>query len=283
LAFTSLLAAITPMFSQTNQSQIEKRERLARKPIQKKVSPKLVHEALDEEDSIRELFSLGDEAVPSLVQFLSDSDNESRLGAARGLAYIGNQQGMQALRNAIKAETDEETKSAMTCFLAGGLVEAKSESDLHFLKSSVERADFAADDEKDFPAFCAALALGMMGRSDSLPILRKAAGADLLNSEEIGKAIQWIESRSTARQATKRPSTSDQELIKKTVLEGTFFGRDELNETSVDQLTFNRKRNRALVSVEIYHGPKSARWYDLALAKESGMWRVVGIWFAAVA
>lgn len=282
LAFIGLLAGSMPLLSQTHQGGIEKQKNLPRHSAQERVR-RNVGGAFEDADAIRELFTLGDEAVPSLIKFLTDPGKEKRGGAARGLAYIGNQQGIRALRHAIKAEADQETKSAMTCFLAGGLVEAKSESDLHFLRGSVERANFADDDEKDWPAFCAALALGMMGSSDSLPIMRKAVGADLLDSEELGKAIQWMESKSNSRQTTIGPSLSDEELIKKTVLEGTFFAEGERSETSVEEVIFNRRRSKALVSLEIYQSPKSARGYDLVLAKESGVWRVAGIWFAWVA
>jgi hypothetical protein len=152
LAFIVLLAGTTPVGSQTSQDGIKKQKNLPRHSIQERVR-RNVGGAFEDADAIRELFTLGDEAVPSLIKFLTDPGKENRGGAARGLAYIGNQQGIRALRNAIKAEMDEETKSAMTCFLAGGLVETKSESDLHFLKASVERANFADDDEKDWPAF----------------------------------------------------------------------------------------------------------------------------------
>ncbi len=124
LAFVGLLAGGTPLRSQTYQDGIEKQKNLPRHSVQERVR-RNVGEAFEDEDAIRELFTLGDEAAPSLIKFLSDPGKEKRGGAARGLAYIGNQQGIRALRNAIKAETDEETKSAMTCFLAGGLVEAK--------------------------------------------------------------------------------------------------------------------------------------------------------------
>jgi hypothetical protein len=121
LAFAGFLAAVTPMFSQTYQSEIEKHEKLPGNSIHEKVRRSL-DEDLEEEDGIRELFALGDAAVPSLIKFLSDTSKDRRAGAARGLAYIGNQEGMRALRNAVKAERDEETKSAMGCFLAGGLL-----------------------------------------------------------------------------------------------------------------------------------------------------------------
>jgi hypothetical protein len=281
LALTSLLTAITLLFSQTHQGGIEKQKNLPRSSVQEKVRRDLGDD-LDEEDSIRDLFALGEEAVPSLIKFLSDPAKDRRVGAARGLAYIGNRQGMQTLRNAVKAEMDEETKSAMSCFLAGGLVETKSESDLNFLRSTIERAHFA-DDEMDFQAFCAALALGIRGTSDSLAILRKLPKEYLTDAVEIRKAIQWMESRSTPRETPTEQSLSDEELIKKIVLDGTFFAQDERSKTAIEELKFSKQRNKALISLEIYNGPKDARGYDLVLAKESGVWRVVGIWFAWVA
>ena len=54
---------------------------------------------------------------------------------------------MQALRNAIKTEKNEEAKSVISCFLAGGLVETKSESDLSFLRNSIESVRHADDDQ----------------------------------------------------------------------------------------------------------------------------------------
>src|SRR6267154_2029114 len=41
------------------------------------------------------------------------------------------------------------------------------------------------------------------------------------------------------------------------------------NGASVEKLIFNRQRNKALVSLEIYQNPKFARGYDLVLARET--------------
>jgi hypothetical protein len=282
LAIAGLLAVTAPVFSQTHQRGIERQKNLPRHSIQETVRRDL-GEDVDEEDAVRELFILGDQAVPSLIKFLSDADKGRRAGAARGLAYVGNRQGMQALRNAVKAEKDREIKSGLSCFLAGGLVVTKSESDLDFLKSTVERAHFTDDDENDFQAFCAALTLGMRGTTDALAILRKIPKEYLTDSAEIRKAIQWMESNSPPKQAPSGQSLNDEEAIKKIVLDGTFFAQDERSKTSIVELTFNRQRIKALVSLEIFNNPKNARGYDLVLAKESGAWRVVGIWFAWVA
>jgi hypothetical protein len=190
---------------------------------------------------------------------------------------------MQALRNAVKAEQDKETSSVMSYWLTGALVGTTSESDLNFLKSSIEAARLADDDDESaLPALSAALVLGMMGRRDSLPLLRKVANDENIGVEEIGKAIRWIENNNISKTKV-RTSPREEELVKSIVLNGTFFAEDERDHTSVTEITFNRAHNKVLVSLEIYFGPKSARGYDLVLAKKGGEWRVIGIWFAWVA
>ncbi len=262
------------------ESRTQEQERPPRRSVQASVEQNLAKD-VEYDDGARQLFLLGDDAVSPLIKFLSDPDKEKRASAAKALAYIGNSQGMRALRNAVRSERDREAKSMMSFYLAGGLVGTTSESDLRFLRSAVETARFADDgDESDLPGFSAALTLGMMRRSDSLALLRKVAKEDTI--EEIGKAILWIENKSTPQ--TKAPtSASEEELVKAVVLDGTFFVEQERDKTSVTELTFNPKRNKALVSLEIYQGPKSARGYDLVLTKKSGEWRVVGIWFTWIA
>ncbi len=251
--------------------------------VQHIVQQNLTKDLEDDEDGARQLFLLGDEAVSRLIKFLSGPNKEKRASAAKALAYIGNAPGMHALRNAVQSERDKEAKSVMSSFLAGGLVGTTSESDLNFLKSSIETARSADDDgETAMPALSAALTLGMMGGSDSLPLLRKVAKDDNIGVEEIGKAIRWIENKSI-RQTTAQTSSNEEELVKSIVLDGTFFAEEERKETSVPEVTFNRERNRVLVSLEIYKGPKSARGYNLVLSKRNGEWKVVGIWFAWVA
>ena len=238
------------------------------------------------EDGTRQLFGLGDEAVPSLIMFLSDPVEEKKVSAARGLAYIGNQQGMQAVRNANQSERDKEARSGMAYFLAGGLVDTSSDTDLNFLKSLVETARFTDDDDdSSLPALSAALALGMMGRSDSLPILRKVVKQDSGAFEEIRKAIRWIENKPTRKRFVTRTSMSDEELVKSIVLRDSLFAEKEQDETSVSEITFNRAKDRALVSLEIHRRTplmnkrQFAYGYDVVLTKRGSEWRPAGIWF----
>lgn len=273
-----LSSAILSSFSEAKPTE---QKANARRPTQDSVQANLKKVLEDDEDGVRQLFVLGDRAISALIRSLSDRDEAKRVAAARGLAYIGAPLGMQALRDAIRTEKNEEAKSAISCFLAGGLVDTKSEIDLTFLRNSAENARRADDEDWEFPGFCAALALGIRGGSNSLLLLRKAAKPD--DMEEIGKAIRWMEKESIPEPVTGGPSVSDEEQIKKIILDGTFFAEEERDKTSVEQLTFNHARNKVLVSLEIYQNPKSARGYDLVLTKKNGGWRIVGIWFGWIA
>lgn len=284
LVLSCLLVAAAPVLSEIKQAGMKKQESASQRSTEDRVRQNLSKD-LDDEDTIRELFGFGDDAVPSLISFLSDPDKERRVGAARGLAYIGNWHGMQALRNAVRSERDKEAKDMMSYSLAGALVDAKSEEDLSFLRNLVEAALSATDtDEAPSAAISASLALALTGEKDSLPLLRRVAKLDTLPADEIQKAVIWIESKPLRTPAlVAAPSSRDEDLVKNIVLDGTFFAEAERDKTSVDQLTFNSTRDKVLVSLEIYLGPKSARGYDLVLAKKSGQWRVIGIWFSWIA
>lgn len=282
-----LLLLTSATFLNACKRDARKQESLPHDSMHDSVQRNVAKDLEDDEEGIKQLFLLGDEAVPSLMRFLSDPDEEKRASAARGLAYIGNDEGMQALRNAITSEHDKEAKAEMSYFLVGGLVEATSESDLSFLRSSVENAQFVdEDDESALPGLSAALALGMRGESDSLALLRKIAKQQSICSEEIAEAIRWIENKTAPRWSNVPASSSEEELVKSIALDGTFFAEQKRQEISVAEMTFNRERNRVLVSLEIHRlsRPGSKRrlgyGYDLVLAKKSGKWRPVGIWFS---
>jgi hypothetical protein len=65
-------ASITPTFFQGHQAEIQQQKNPAANSIRETVRRNL-SEDVEEEDGVRNLFLLGDEAVPSLIKFLSDS------------------------------------------------------------------------------------------------------------------------------------------------------------------------------------------------------------------
>lgn len=234
----------------------------------------------EDQDAIRELFVIGDEAVPPLVNALRDPDADLRTRAARGLVYIGDERGIKALESAMASEKDIEARSAMSYVYGGGLVPATDREfleDLILIKKAVAARDPWNDDEIA-PAFNAALALAATGRSDALPALREFKQLQLTNADEIAKAMRWIENRNAILPAHEESMASEEEQIRRFVLTDTFFGQSDGDETSVECLTFNRRRTKVLVSLRIT-GRQCVRGYDLVLAKPGNTWNVMGIWF----
>ncbi len=236
----------------------------------------------EDRDAIRELFIIGNEAIPSLVKFLHSSNGEVRVKAARGLAYIGNEHGMKALRAAVASEHDNETKSNLAYFLTGGLVQAVSPSDQEYLRRSIERAaavnDPALSDYAAAPAVNAALALAITGEDDVLPALRQFEQLGLTDSDEIAKAIRWIENKPGTEPTVIEAAANEKEIVQKIVLTQTFFAEKSGDETGVDALTFDPAGTRVLVSIGI-SGNGYSRGYDLVLAKSSETWKITGVWF----
>ncbi len=219
----------------------------------------------EDRDAIRELFIIGNEAIPSLVKFLHSSNGEVRVKAARGLAYIGNEHGMKALRAAVASEQDNETKSNLAYFLTGGLVQAVSPSDQEYLRAAA-------------PAVNAALALAITGEDDVLPALRQFEQLGLTDSDEIAKAIRWIENKPGTEPTVIEAAANEKEIVQKIVLTQTFFAEKSGDETGVDALTFDPAGTRVLVSIGI-SGDGYSRGYDLVLAKSSETWKITGVWF----
>jgi hypothetical protein len=258
--------------------------------------PRAVKEFLaqsdEDETAVSKLFLIGDEAVPSLVKSLRSPDKDIKRHAARGLAYIGNEQGVAALRSAIVSETDVETKSAFYYFLAGGLVQTKSRRDVDLLTRFVSKAIAAkedADDIENAPAITSALALAMRGRTEALPTLRMAAKLDLVGSEEVSKAVDWLESDAAAEAQTRTAESGkplkldDKAQVEETILRNTFFAEAKGDEVSLSLVQFNSTKTKVLVSLEIGSGPRDHRSYDLVLTKEDSKWRVNGIWLSGIA
>jgi hypothetical protein len=67
------------------------------------------------------------------------------------------------------------------------------------------------------------------------------------------------------------------------VLEKAFFTDDQRRRLSLEEIAFTRDKHRALVSVQIYGGPKDAQAYNFVVVRTSGTWEVVGAWFSWVA
>ena len=160
-------------------------------------------------------------------------------------------------------------------------MQPSSQEEWDFLQISIK----GYRDEDDGASINAALALGTNGSEKALRLLQTAQplDEDQIPDNEIAKAVRWIQHGPPNKGATSTGTQSDSEQIRRTVLENAFYAEGERKHLSVEKIVFTKEKSRALVSVEIYRGPKDARGYDVVLQKSTGTWEIVGVWFSWIA
>jgi hypothetical protein len=244
-----------------------------------KVQRLLSDNRTEDTDAVRGVFELGRKAVPTLVEDLRNGLYLER--ASRALMYLEGPEDRKVLRGLIATEKDPEKKWVMAGFLAGALVEPASREDWDYLRSCVSGYK---DESKNYASLSAALALGMNGSSQALQILQTLVSQAQKSSfpndtiETAEQAIRWSsEKASSGPISTDQGSDSDR--IKRTILRHVFFGGSESGNISFEEISFAEDRTRALVPMEVPAKNGNPQGYDIVLRKESGVWKVIGVWY----
>jgi len=235
----------------------------------------------DDTESATRIFRLGGGAVPTLVGALQKRTNVER--ASLALLYLGGPEERKLVRQFIRTEKDPEKKWVIASFLAGALVEPASADEWSFLESCVKGYK---DEAQGFASFSAVLALGTNASPKALQLLQSigpsAQGSESKNEtlEEAGRAIRWINDRSSSKAPTSVDNGSDSDQIKRTILNGTFFAATESKNLSFEEITFTEDGGRALVSLDVRGSNKDPHGYQIVLRKDSGAWKITGVWFS---
>lgn len=236
----------------------------------------------DEDAAVAELFRRGTVVVSELTRSLRA--REVRARAAKALAYIADPGGLKALLQAIRTEQDPARRTELSAYLAGSLVQTRDQDYLTFLERCIRRYRV---DEEDMPAAAAALALGSMKTTEALAILRLARplDEDELAEHEIAKAGRWIETGKPIAGNRTFDATSDDGLVERLVLENAFYAEGEEKGLSVDAVTWNTGRDRALVSVMVHEDSGEMREYHVTVERVPGgarPFRIRGVWLNVI-
>lgn len=248
--------------------------------IDEKVQHLLSDQQIEDLEAIKLIFKEGDTTLPALVSALREGKSVER--ASWALATLGGRQQREILRRMIATQKDPDKKWLMAGFLAGALVEPSSDEEWNFLETCLKGY---RDQSTGMASFYAALALGANASPKALHLLQTVVTSDQSQTpdndalQEISQAIRWIEQRSSmGAQATPDQRGPDSELIKRIVLENASYAVGKDNHLSVEDITFTRENNRALVSVEVDRGRKVAQGYNIVLERTAGKWKIVGVW-----
>jgi len=235
----------------------------------------------DDVDAATRIFRLGNGAVPILVGALQKRTNVER--ASLALLYLAGPEERKQVRQFVRTEKDPEKKWVIARFLAGALVEPASADEWAFLESCVKGYK---DEAQGFTSFSAVLALGTNASPKALQVLQ-SVGPSVQESEsknetleEVGRAIRWINDRSSSKAPTSVDKGSDSDQIKRTILEEAFFAATESRNLSFEEITFTEDRTRALVSMDVRGSNKDPHGYQIVLQKDSGVWKITGVWFS---
>jgi len=235
----------------------------------------------DDTESAALIFRLGGGAVPTLVRAVQKRTNVER--ASLALLYLGGPEEREVVRQFVWTEKDPEKKWTIASFLAGALVEPASPDEWGFLESCVKRYKGEA---QAFASFSAVLALGTNASPKALQLLQSvgpsAQRSESKNDtlEEARRAIRWINGRSSSNAPTSVENGSDSDQIKRMILNGTFFAATEPENLSFEEITFTEDGKRALVSVDVRGSNKDPHGYQIVLRKDSGEWKITGVWFS---
>ncbi|HKV61523.1 MAG TPA: hypothetical protein VJO16_06400 [Candidatus Acidoferrum sp.] len=241
----------------------------------------LSDQQIDDSDAINLIFKEDDKALPILLGALREGKNVER--ASWGVAYLGGPKEREILRNVIAGEKDQEKKWLMASFLAGALVQPASSEEWDFLEVCLRRYK---NENGGLASFSAALALGVNASPQALHLLQtvvppdQSSASDNDTVQEARRAILWIKQKSSIKTATPSEKGSDLDQIKQIVLKDAFNADEEGKHLSVGDVVFTGDKGRALVSIEIYRGPKDAHSYDVVLERREGMWKITGVWFS---
>jgi hypothetical protein len=257
--------------SSRDESEEQSRERVQRL---------LSDQQIDDSDAINLIFKEDDDkAIPTLLRALREGKNVER--ASWAVAYLGGPKEREILRNVIANEKNQQKKWLMASFLAGALVEPASSEEWNFLETCLKGYK---NENADLASFSAALALGVNASPQALHLLQtvvppnQSSALDNDTVQEVRQAIRWIKQKSSA---TAHPENGcDLEQIKQIVSKNAFFADEDPEHFSVEDIVFTGKKGRALVSIQIYRGPKDAHGYDVVLEHRSGMWKIIGVWFS---
>ncbi|HEY6385111.1 MAG TPA: hypothetical protein VIX91_05445 [Candidatus Acidoferrum sp.] len=252
-------------------------------PSREKVDKLLSDQKIDDSEAVKLIFKEGDTALPTLVSSLGNGKNVER--ASWALAYLGGANERKVLRDVIAREKNEEQKGVIAGFLAGALVEPASAEEWQFLESCLREYK---NEDRALASFAAAIALGTNGSQHALALLQsvaprepEASNSDNDTIQAVRQAIRWIK-QGAGKGSIRHEPESDSDQIKQIVLQETFFAGAQRKGTSVEQIAFTRDRSRALVSVQIYRGPRDAHGYNLVVERRNGMWKVTGAWLSWV-
>ena len=267
-----------------------------------------IAQATDPIDSMDELAKLavdaGPAALPALSEILARDRGHPGELAAMGLAFLGGDGAVAALRQRYESSHDLRLRSLLAMAMASTPLSPENRA---FLEGSLKGKHFGTE---WMPIVSAALTLGVLHATESRAALEKTAKteSESFASEAAGEALRWIEHgpwkveippddrieppiEAVLRNGV--PSTDRAERFFDAARhldwirrEGVWAVAERTGDGERPAISFDVHTSpdglRALVSVGLHFGPLDGIGYDYVLRKTDGEWKVQAVFFTWV-
>lgn len=223
-----------------------------------------MHDRHLDSDKLASLFRIGDKRTANLIQALDDPDQDISLRAQVVLRYLGNESGMNALRELYSRQKREYR-------IAGPVPLPLSDWDYNFIKSNLLNEPPQTWRDRAVQ-YIYALALDNSPRAKAVLDELVKIAEQLDESTFVKQAIERIQGKQLGKPLTK------QKDLAKLVRDNAFFVAPiDQRYTSVRLLGFNAAKNKALVEVHINRRSLAEEWYHVVMKKYKSGWNFFAV------
>lgn len=220
-----------------------------------------------ENKAISKLFEIGDACIDDLISTLNGTDFQMSVAAQEAIRYLGNEKGLKVL-------DDWNTNNKKSYPVSGPVPIPIMDFDYEMIE-----VNFLGNDQRDLglltSQYLYALAIDKDSPKSKLLFLKLLKRLELVDKESITKRI--VDRLKNNYPLKSFPETKS---IENAVLENVFFLREEDKKfTTATLLSFNGKKDKALVEITISRGLLSEEWYHVIVRKIGNNWEFFSITF----
>lgn len=221
----------------------------------------------DENKVLSKLFQIGDDCIDDLVSNLNGSDFQISVAAQEVIRYLGNEKGLRALE-------DWNKKNKNPYLVRGPVPIPIMEFDYVMIDIYV-----LGEDKRD---------LGLVNSPYIYALaIDKYSPKSKILFQKMLKRLESVDKGSITKRIVDRVKTnyplkpfSVMKNIETTVRENAFFLSEEDKEfTTAKLLSFNGKKDKALVELHISRGIFAEEWYHVVVRKVRNAWEFFSIKF----
>lgn len=220
-------------------------------------------------DRLASLFRIGDERIADLIRALDDVDQAISIRSQLVIRYLGNEKGMNALREWYSRQRGEYR-------IIGSVPLPLNEWDYNFIRINYISEPAQTWGERG-AQYIYSLALDESPRAKEMldEIIKNAR--NLNESNFVGRAIKCVQASQPQKLLVR-----EKDLAKLVLSNAFFITPEDRKYTSARFVAFNGAKDKALIEVYINRGHLAEEWYHVVINRREPGWRFFSIYQVAI-